>query len=147
MDVNFYHLTHSPLEKTLPRLLEKVLAAKLRAVVLTDTDERLQAFDSLLWTYSSLGFLPHGSIREGEAAYQPIWLTTQLENPNGAKVIVVTDGTLVTKDSTFEKCIDLFNGMDEEMVKATRQRWKTYKEKGHCVTYWQQDEKGKWIKN
>src|SRR5690606_37093273 len=112
MEVSFYHLTRTPLEKTLPKILEKVLASGLRAVVVTDTQERLEALDIMLWTYNPGAFLPHGTHNDGQASYQPIWLTTHFENPNGSQVIVVTDGTEITMPDGFKRCIDLFNGLD-----------------------------------
>jgi DNA polymerase-3 subunit chi len=146
MEVSFYHLTKTPLDKTLPRLLEKVVASHLRAVVLTDSQERLQALDSLLWAYSQLSFLPHGTHKDGHSAHQPIWLTTTLENPNNAQVLVITDGSQVDTFDSFHSCLDLFNGLDEDEVAKTRERWKYYKHLGHTVTYWRQDDAGQWQK-
>tara|TARA_B100001750_G_C15258502_1_gene471429 strand:- start:59 stop:517 length:459 start_codon:yes stop_codon:yes gene_type:complete len=151
MDISFYHLTTTPLEKTLPRLLEKVLASSLRAVVLAQNHDHMMDLDHLLWTYTPLSFLPHGCQNTDDhdsfASQQPIWLTTYIENPNTSKVLIVTNGSLIRESGTFEKGIDLFNGLDEKAVQDTRKRWKTYKEQGHCVTYWRQDDKGQWSKN
>lgn len=146
MEVSFYHLTKTPLDKTLPRLLEKVVASNLRAVVLTDSQERLLALDSLLWTYSQISFLAHGSEADGNSSHQPIWLTTCFENPNQASVLVVTNGTQLESFSTFDRCLDLFNGLDEEEVAKTRGRWTYYKKLGHDVVYWRQDDAGAWQK-
>ena len=81
-EIGFYHLTRSKLEQALPRLLEKVLESGARAVVRAGSDERIRFLNTNLWTYDQDTFLPHGSAAEGEAAHQPIWLTTEQENPN-----------------------------------------------------------------
>jgi DNA polymerase-3 subunit chi len=146
VEVNFYHLQKTPLEKSLPRLLEKVYSVGKKAVVLLETEERLRDLDTQLWTYAAQSFLPHGSVRDGFAELQPIWLTTSIENPNGASVLVVVEGEEITDFSNFEKCLDLFNGYDEEAVKRARIRWKKYKQQGYILTYWFQDEKGNWEK-
>src|SRR5690606_9646272 len=83
-EISFYHLTRQPLNKALPRLLEKVLAAGHRALVLAGSEERVEDLDAALWTYDPDSFLPHGSRVLGHAARQPIYLTTAEENPNKA---------------------------------------------------------------
>ena len=63
--IRFYHLQKSPLERVLPQLLEKVLAKGDRAVVMAGSEERVEALNTLLWTYAQQSFLPHGSTRDG----------------------------------------------------------------------------------
>lgn len=141
-DVNFYHLQRSSLEQTLPKLLEKVLQAGKRAVVMARSEERVEALNALLWTYDPNSFLPHGSKADGHAPEQPVWLTTQDENPNGAAVLVLTDGAASARLADYERCLDVFDGRDAGRVADARERWTGYKEAGHAVTYWQQGERG-----
>ena len=92
MQVTFYELTTTTLEKTLPKILEKVFESGLKALVCLDSTERLKSVDSSLWTYTTLGFLPHGSAFDPKEfhAHQPIWLTTGDDDPINANVLVVT---------------------------------------------------------
>jgi DNA polymerase III subunit chi len=143
-EVWFYHLQRQRLEDALPALLEKVLGAKKRAVVLLGSDERVEAINNLLWTYDERGFLPHGSARDGAASEQPIWLTAHDENPNRAEILILADGAHAAELGGFERCLEFLDGNDERAVAAARQRWKDYKEAGHAVSYWQQDGRGKW---
>ena len=48
--------------------------------------------NALLWTYDEASFLTHGAARDGNAAAQPVWLTHQPENPNGATMLVLVGG-------------------------------------------------------
>src|SRR5262245_34033420 len=50
-EVLFYHLEHQPLERVLPALVERTLERKWRAVIQVGSEERLEALDTLLWTY------------------------------------------------------------------------------------------------
>ena len=143
-DIAFYHLQRSPLEQALPRLLEKTLAVGKRAVVLAGSEERVEALAMTLWTYHQDSWLPHGTAKDGEAEHQPIWLSARDENPNGATFLFLTDGMDTGTIDAFERCFDLFDGNDEAALAAARQRWKTRKESGHAVTYWQQTERGGW---
>lgn len=144
-EIGFYHLQKSPLERVLPKLLEKTLEAGKRAVVAAGSVERVEALNALLWTYGGGSWLPHGSARDGNAEDQPVWLTAGDDNPNGATFLFLTDG----RDgpvADFERCFELFDGNDEAAVQAARERWKAYKEAGHTLTYWQQTDAGGWEK-
>ena len=145
-EIAFYHLEKSPLERALPRLLEKTLQSGKRAVVLAGSEARVEALNADLWTYHPDSWLPHGSAREGNAADQPIWLTARDENPNGAQYLFLTDGATSAAVGAFERCFELFDGNDTGAVAAARERWKRYKEAGHALTYWQQTANGGWEK-
>jgi DNA polymerase-3 subunit chi len=139
--VDFYHLQTSPLERALPPLLERVLAAGHRAVVLAGSEERIESFASLLWTFRADSWLPHGSRKDGTPAEHPVWLSAQDDNPNGADVIVLTDG-MVTAQTGFKRCLDIFDGNSDEALAAARNRWKEAKAAGHELHYWQQTDAG-----
>ncbi len=145
-DIGFYHLTRTPLERALPKLLEKAHQSGARTVVMAGSDERVAALNAVLWTYDAASFLPHGTAREGEPESQPIWLTTLDDNLNDARFLVLTDGATSEHVADFERCFEMFDGQDEEAVAAARSRWKAYRDSGHDLTYWQQTERGGWEK-
>jgi DNA polymerase-3 subunit chi len=144
-EVHFYHLQRQSLEKALPQLVEKCLERGWRCVVQAASDERVDALDTLLWTYSDDSFLPHGTDRDAEARDIPVVLTTSDGNPNTAQVRFLVDGS-VAKLANYERAIFLFNGNDPDAVEAARDQWKEAQGEGFAVTYWQQDEAGRWQK-
>ena len=145
-EVRFYHLQRRTLEQALPKILEKVLERNWRAVVLAGSPERVDALNQHLWTFDPASFLPHGSARDGFADRQPVWLTAEDENPNGATVLVQVDGVTSGNLAAYDLVCDLFDGNDEEAVMAARDRWKACKAAGHGLTYWQQNDRGGWDK-
>jgi DNA polymerase-3 subunit chi len=145
-DIGFYHLQRWPLEKALPRLLEMALDRDMRAVVIAGSEERVEALNTVLWTYRDDSFLPHGSARDGNSEAQPIWLTVEDENPNDATYLVLTDGADSRQLDRYDRCAFLFDGTDEEALAAARRRWQAYKSAGHKLTYNQQTESGGWEK-
>ena len=142
--IGFYHLTLSPLDQALPRLLEKALSAGHRMVVMAGSEERIEWLNSHLWTYSPDSWLPHGSRKDGSAADQPIWLTETDENPNQAQILILTDGISTARISDFERCLVLFDGNDPAALQTARSQWKTWKDEGHELVYLQQKENGGW---
>jgi len=145
-EIGFYHLTATPLERALPRLLARTLQAGRRAVVLAGSVDRVQALNGLLWTYEEAAWLPHGSARDGHAAEQPVWLTAVEENPNAATYLFLTDGVAAADLGAWERVFDLFDGRDDAAVAAARGRWKAAREAGHSLTYWRQTDGGGWEK-
>jgi DNA polymerase-3 subunit chi len=142
MEVRFYHLQRSSVDQALPQLLERATGQGMRCVVTVGSEARLAHLDGYLWTYNPASFLGHGSGADPHAAKQPIWLSQKVENPNKASVLFLLDGMEAGDSKHFTLCCDLFDGNDEDAVAAARSRWKTLKDAGHELTYWQQGDKG-----
>ncbi|MDP4795741.1 MAG: DNA polymerase III subunit chi [Rhodospirillales bacterium] len=141
-DIGFYHLTRSGLDQALPQLLQKTMAAGKRALVVLGSEQRVQWFNDYLWTFDASSWLPHGTPKEGDAKVQPIWLDVSDDNPNKAEFLFLADGGTSNRIGEFERCFDLFDGHDDDAVADARGRWKTLKEAGHQLAYWQQGERG-----
>jgi DNA polymerase III subunit chi len=141
-EIAFYHLSLTPLDRSLPKLLERAWTQGYRIVVRAASPERVEHLSATLWTYDEAGFLPHGSARDGNAAVQPIWLTHSSENPNGAAMLVLVDGVEAADIGSYARCADLFDGNDAGAVEAARTRWRRAREAGHTLTYWQQTMSG-----
>lgn len=141
-EIGFYHLLSMPLERALPRLLERARQQDLRIVVRAGSPERVEHLNSLLWTYDDASFLAHGSQRDGNAPEQPIFLSHKEDNPNGATVLFLVDGFEAGDLGDFARCLDLFDGNDPDAVAAARTRWRAAQAAGHTLTYWQQTGRG-----
>ena len=141
-EIGFYHLTRTPLEQALPRLLGRVLQQGGRALVLCGSAERMAALDAALWLCPDPDWLPHGTPATGQADLQPIWLTTEdvgeAGAPNGARFLFLVDGAESARLGEYDRVLDLFDGTDEAAVAAARRRWVAAKAAGHALTYWQQ---------
>jgi len=137
-EIGFYHLLTTPLDRALPRLLERARAQGYRIVVRAASPDRVEHLNAALWTYDESSFLPHGSARDGNAARQPIWLTDGDDNPNGATMLALVDGAEPGDLAPYPRIADLFDGSDEAAVEAARNRWRRLKAAGHTLTYWQQ---------
>ena len=141
-EIGFYHLLTTPLERALPRLLERARAQGYRIVVRAASSERVEHLNTLLWTWDEASFLAHGSARDGNPASQPIWLSDGQDNPNGATMLVLLDGVEAEDVSSFARCADFFDGNDDAAVAAARERWRRAAASGHTLTYWQQTAAG-----
>lgn len=144
-EVGFYHLTRARLDDALPPLLEKALERGLKAVVVARDDEHRRHLDERLWTYRADSFLPHGLAGASFAERQPVLLAPEVVTTNGACLLVLVDGLMPPEDAPFERVVDLFDGGDEAVVAAARDRWRTWRERGVAsLVYWQQRQEGGW---
>lgn len=143
-DVRFYHLTRKRLEQALPELVAKAVERGHRVNILAGSRERLEVLDTALWTFDPGSFIPHGMARDDFAAQQPVFLNAQDDNPNGADVLMLTDGATSAHVGDYKLCCEVFDGNDEAVVLQARDRWKAYKAAGHSITYYQQTDEGRW---
>ncbi len=145
-EVLFYHLERRRLEDALPALLEKCVERGWRTVVQSGSRERRDALNSHLWTFAEESFLPHGTADDGHAEMQPVFLTTEDDNPNGATVRFLVDRAAPGDLVSYERAVFVFDGHDEDAVADARQRWREARDAGFAVTYWKQNETGRWEK-
>ncbi|HZP07900.1 DNA polymerase III subunit chi [Methyloceanibacter sp.] len=145
-EIYFYHLEQRSLDDVLPNLLERSLERGWRAVVQAASEERIEALNTLLWTYREESFLPHGTAREGKPEAHPVYLTTGEDNPNGARVRFLVDGAALADASGYDRVVFIFDGRDDAAVAKAREDWQAAKARGYAVSYWQQDDAGRWQK-
>jgi DNA polymerase III subunit chi len=147
----FYHLERRALEEILPGLVEKSLERGWRVVIRTDSAERSEALDNLLWTYDDQSFLAHAQSGDGEAARQPVLITVEDENANGAQILFCVGGAKPSDWSdhrlaALTRIVLLFDGRDSAALSAARDGWKSARASGHDVTYWKESSSGKFEK-
>lgn len=139
----FYHLTETPLERTLPMLLGKCREAGWRVAVRGREAALLDRLDGALWID---GFLPHGQAGGPHDACQPILLGVDLD-ADGFACVMSVDGAEVSADEVKAKervCV-LFDGHDEARVAHARTQWKALTSAGCSAQYWAQAD-GRWLK-
>jgi DNA polymerase-3 subunit chi len=145
-EIHFYHLESQPLERLLASLLHKALDRRWRVVVQTGSEERVEWLSNALWTYDEDSFLPHGSVRDGHAERQPVWLTAGSESPNRPHLRIYLDAVAISPDPALERIIYLFDGRDEGALEAARGEWRKARSLGAALVYWREDSAGRWTR-
>jgi DNA polymerase-3 subunit chi len=145
----FYHLERRSLENVLPELVERSLARGWRAAIRTDSAERSDALDTLLWTYDDQSFLPHAQAGDGDPAGQPVLIGMEEGNPNNAQIVFYVGGAQPSDWAglgEWTRIVLLFDGRDAGALAAARTAWKEARAAGHDVTYWKETPSGKFEK-
>jgi DNA polymerase-3 subunit chi len=145
--VYFYHLTHTPLERTLPQLLGKARQAGWRIAVRGRDAARMTWLDEQLWLGPDDGFLPHGLDGGPHDADQPVLLGTGAVDGNAPQCLMAVDGAEVSADEVqkLERVCVLFDGNDETALDHARGQWKGLTDAGCAAQYWSEDG-GRWEK-
>ena len=142
MQVDFYHLTRTPLARALPRIAERILANAGRLLVVASEEGMRAQLDQQLWTYAPDGFLPHGLAGGEDDARQPVLISDGVEAANGAENVALADGIWRDEALGFARAFHFFT---DDRIQEARLAWKSLAEKeGVERRYWKQDEAGRW---
>ena len=143
MQVDFYHLMRSPLDRVLPVIARRVLAEEARLLIVDADPAARDRIDRLLWTFAADSFLPHAQAAGGDAdKVQPVLIAEGVEPANGARNVALADGEWRDAALAFDRAFLFF---DEGRVVAARSAWKDLAGREDVERrYWKQDESGRW---
>ncbi len=142
MQVDFYHLTATPLERALPQIAQRVLASGARLLIVSGDEAQRTAIDRMLWSYAPDSFLPHAQAGADDNAAQPVLIAEEPAPANAAKHVALIDGRWRDEALDFDRAFHFF---DAETVAAAREAWKGLADRdGVERRYWKQDDAGKW---
>ncbi len=142
MQVDFYHLTVTPLDRALPQIAEKILSGGGRLLIVAESGAQRAALDRLLWAYSAESFLPHGEAGGEGDAHQPILIATDTLAANDARYIALVDGLWREEALGFDRAFHFFDG---DRIAEARSAWKALADRdGIERRYWKQNDNGRW---
>ena len=143
MQVDFYHLTATPLGRALPQIAEKVVASGARLLIVSDSEAQRSALDRLLWSYAPESFLPHGQAGGADDSTQPVLIAPDA-TANAARHVALVDGTWRDEALGFDR---VFHFFDDEAIQLARLTWKGLAgREGVERNYWRQNDAGRWEK-
>lgn len=143
-DIRFYHLTQQTLEQALPKLMVKVVEAGMRALVKVPDKTYMDTLDKVLWDFDPASFIAHDKDGSKHPSDQIIFLTVGDDNQNNADIIVLVDNMMCDDVAKYKRCLYMFDGRNENIVAKAREHWKSFKDAGTEMSYWQQTEFGGW---
>ena len=143
MQVDFYHLAATPLDRVLPRICERLLSDGQRLLIVADDEATLARLDRQLWDYHPASFLPHGREGGDDDTRQPILLSESIVAANGARNVALADGRWREAALHFDRAFYLFDG---ERIDEARASWRGLAGKPDVERrFWKQDEAGRWV--
>jgi DNA polymerase-3 subunit chi len=142
VQVDFYHLTATPLERALPQIAERVVAGGSRLLIVAGEEEARAALDRLLWSYARDSFLPHAQAGAGDDTAQPVLIAGEVAAGNGARHVALADGVWRDEALDFDRAFHFFG---EDQVVEARAAWRLLGSRVNVERrYWKQNEAGRW---
>jgi len=142
MQVDFYHLTATPLDRALPQIAAKVVERGDRLLIVSARDDQRAELDRLLWVYRADSFLPHAQLGAGEDALQPILIAPEVRPANEARYIALVDGEWRDAALDFDRAFHFF---EDEFIRPARDAWRALGGRdGVERRYWKQNDGGRW---
>lgn len=115
------------------RVVRKACAAGMTVLAYTRAADRLARFDSALWTFSALDFLPHVYADSPLAAGTPIVLTLDAGAPLRRELLLNLDDEAPPRFAewfpSFDRVIEVVSADETELAQA-RQRFRQYRDAG-----------------
>lgn len=147
MEVVFYALYSTPVDKAIPTLLQKIYDSSLKVHILCQDDEQLQTLDDSIWTFTPLAFLPHASVLTSThfPNKNPIWLSMDTTFINSPDIMISTVPIFLEKLENIKKII-FFYDMNFDSKNQFENMQKSYIQKKYNVILWIQNAKGGWDK-
>ena len=119
------------------RVTRKARAAGKSLVVYAHDADRLAQFDTALWTFSALDFLPHVYVDSPLARHTPVLLTLEAARAPSTDVLLTLDDDPPPEFDAlfarFPRVIEVVSREDEDRARA-RERYRLYRTHGHEVT-------------
>jgi len=142
VQVDFYHLTVMPLARALPQIAARVVGQGGRLLIVAAADDRRDAIDRMLWTYTPDSFLPHAQRGAGYDHSQPVLIAGDVDAANGARFIALADGIWRDDALDFDRAFHFF---DDEAIREARVAWKALATREAVERrYWKQNDAGRW---
>ena len=129
--VEFINLRQAgaPLHRAVALLAGHHFAAGQRVLILASDELMTEELDRALWTFDQGSFLPHAPAGGPDEKNEPVLISTSLENPNRAQVLILAHAPAETPLEGFAHVIQFVPPTDGPELAASRERYRLLKEK------------------
>lgn len=114
------------------KLIEKMYAIRENVLFLCDNEDEISFYNSKLWTFSRLGFIPCGnkkSLPIEDANFCQTWFSTDIVFHNSPTCLLHNGINISTLNGIerFNKIIDIFS---KDLIENAKTRFEQYKSSG-----------------
>ena len=143
MQLDFWQLSRDPVERVVALIAERTRSAGEKLLVVADEEAQRASLSQSLWEAKPEAFLANGEASAPRAARQPILLSAACEPANGAKYVVLADGTWREGAEAFERAFLLFG---DAAVDGARAVWRQFDGREDVERSYYAQEDGKWAR-
>jgi DNA polymerase-3 subunit chi len=142
MKLDFWQVTHDPVEKVAALIARRALGEGERLLVVSADPDQRAGIAAALWQAGPESFLANGEADEVGADRQPVLLSAATDAPNGASHLILADG--VFRETTgFARVFLLF---PPELAAEARKAWAAQDGREDVTRAYFAQEDGRWVK-
>jgi len=142
MKLDFWQVTHDPLEKVVTLIAKRAVSQGERVLVVSADPAQRAAISGALWQAGPESFLANGEADAPGADRQPVLLAETIAPANGASHLILADGTW--REATgFARVFLLF---PPEGAPDARQAWRAQDGRDGVERAYYAQEDGRWVK-
>ncbi len=142
MKLDFWQVTHDPLEKVVTLIAKRAVSQGERVLVVSADPAQRAAISGALWQAGPESFLANGEADAPGADCQPVLLAETIAPANGASHLILADGTW--REATgFARVFLLF---PPEGAPDARQAWRAQDGRDGVERAYYAQEDGRWVK-
>lgn len=146
MKLDFWQVTHDPVEKVVALIAKRVLGEGARVLVVAADAEQRIAIARALWQAGPDTFLANGEADAPGAEAQPVLIATDLSAdpaaPNAATHLILADGVF-RESATFDRVFLLF---PPDAAPEVRKAWRAHDGRDDIERAYFAQEEGRWVK-
>jgi DNA polymerase-3 subunit chi len=142
MKLDFWQVTHDPLEKVVTLIAKRAVEQGERVLVVAADAQQRSAISAALWQAGPESFLANGEGDAPSAERQPVLLAEEPTAANGASHLILADGTFREVDG-FARVFLLF---PPDGAPAARAAWRAQDGREGVERAYFAQEDGRWVK-
>lgn len=121
------------------RLCAKAVQQAQRTLVYVPDSALAERFDKLLWTFSSIDFIPHCHAENPLAVATPVVLDKQIPSDAGHyfQIVLNLDTEIPPNFESVQRVIEVVDETATEDKQLARQRYRLYQQQGHHLRHYQ----------
>lgn len=146
-DINFYCIEEDA-NSFLYSFLSKLIEKNKRVIVYSESLEKMEKLDNMLWSHKKTEFIPHLLGHEKNAERTPIIISNTKDNRNNANFLLISgyldDPEFLNK---FEKTFYIFSPINQRLIDEAGKNWESYRNLGFNLKLLRKNSSGKWLES
>ncbi|MDR1012610.1 MAG: DNA polymerase III subunit chi [Coxiellaceae bacterium] len=133
--VTFFIFNNNSLDEYLIytcRVIEKIYSKNHKIHIHTKNQEEAQNFDTRLWTFSDISFIPHKIHNSNSTLNIPIIIGYKNSAPQHRDTLINLSTEVFPSYQNFDKLIEIIPH-DDQLKDLARKRFQTYKKEGFAI--------------
>jgi DNA polymerase-3 subunit chi len=117
-------------------IVEQLYKDKVNVIIYTESKERAEEIDRIIWVTKQESFIPHKIFKyEEKEALEPVAIIYEEINPIDAEILIMDTPCSINFASKFKTIYDFVDKSSDETLKKSRERYAKFKDMKYNMHY------------